>query len=89
MRNKRFSIQINEVVDCSGIGHLVAYMQYVADKTINKGQFLHTYKKKSNSKKNPTELLMISWKKKDQDGQILLEYPSTAASAAGLQSLIK
>jgi hypothetical protein len=35
LRNKRFSIQIDEVTDCSGIGHLIAYVQYVEDTIIN------------------------------------------------------
>jgi hypothetical protein len=35
MRNKCFSIQILEVTDCSGIGHLIAYVRYNEDRTIN------------------------------------------------------
>ncbi|PNF14736.1 hypothetical protein B7P43_G08930, partial [Cryptotermes secundus] len=34
LRNKRFSIRINEATDCS-IGHLVAYVRYVENTTIN------------------------------------------------------
>jgi hypothetical protein len=28
-KNKRFSVQINKAIDCSGAGHLIAYMRYV------------------------------------------------------------
>jgi hypothetical protein len=34
LRNKGFSINIDEATDCSGTGHLIAYMGYVED-TIN------------------------------------------------------
>jgi hypothetical protein len=39
LRNKCFLIQIDEVTDCSGTGHLIAYVRYVEDTTINKGMF--------------------------------------------------
>jgi hypothetical protein len=35
LRNKRFSVQIEEATDCSGIAHLIAYVRYVEDTTIN------------------------------------------------------
>jgi hypothetical protein len=35
MRNKRFSIQIDEAIDCSGTGHLIDYMRYAEGITIN------------------------------------------------------
>jgi hypothetical protein len=34
-RNNRFAIQIDEATDCSGVGHLIAYVQYVENKTLN------------------------------------------------------
>jgi hypothetical protein len=39
MRNKHFSIQTDETTDCNGIGHLIAYVQYVEDTTINEDMF--------------------------------------------------
>jgi hypothetical protein len=36
LRNKHLSIQFDKATDCSGIGHLTAYVQYVEDTTINK-----------------------------------------------------
>jgi hypothetical protein len=35
VRNKCFSIRIDEATDCSDIGHLIAYVLYVEGKTIN------------------------------------------------------
>jgi hypothetical protein len=35
LRNKRFAIQIDEATDCSGIWHLIAYVRYGEDTTIN------------------------------------------------------
>jgi hypothetical protein len=34
-RNNRFAIQIDEATDCSGVAHLIAYVQYVENKTFN------------------------------------------------------
>jgi hypothetical protein len=51
MRNKCFSIQILEVADCCGIGHVMPYVRYVEDKTINEEVIFCTpLKKKSSSK---------------------------------------
>jgi hypothetical protein len=50
LRSKRFSIQIDEPSDYSGIGHLVACEQYVADAIVNKDMPLCKHKKKSNNK---------------------------------------
>jgi hypothetical protein len=35
MRNRSFSVQIDEATDCSGIGHMIAYLLHVEDTTIN------------------------------------------------------
>jgi hypothetical protein len=35
MSNKHFSIQIDELIDCSAIGHFIAYMRYAEGTTIN------------------------------------------------------
>jgi hypothetical protein len=46
-------MQTEEATDCSGIGHLIAYEQYVEDTTINEDMLLcKTYKKKSDSKRS-------------------------------------
>jgi hypothetical protein len=39
MKKKRFSIQIDEATDCSGIAHLIDYMRYVENTAINEGIF--------------------------------------------------
>jgi hypothetical protein len=35
LRNSRFAIQIDEATDCSGVAHLIAYVRYVENKTLN------------------------------------------------------
>jgi hypothetical protein len=51
MRNKRFSIQIDKATDCSDTGHLIAYMQYVEDITINEDMlFCKPIKRRSTAK---------------------------------------
>jgi hypothetical protein len=39
LRNKRFSVQIDEAIDCSGICHLIAYARYAEGTTINEDVF--------------------------------------------------
>jgi hypothetical protein len=40
-RNNRFAIQIDEVTDCSGITHLIAYVRYVENKTFNEDMIFY------------------------------------------------
>jgi hypothetical protein len=35
LRNNRYAIQINKATDCSGVAHLIAYVRYVENKTLN------------------------------------------------------
>jgi hypothetical protein len=35
LRNNSFAIQIDEATDCSGVAHLIAYVRYVSNKTLN------------------------------------------------------
>jgi hypothetical protein len=35
LRNNSFAIQIDEVTDCSGIAHVIAYVRHVENKTIH------------------------------------------------------
>jgi hypothetical protein len=40
-RNNRFAIQIDEATDCSGVAHLIAYVRYVENKTLNEDMLLY------------------------------------------------
>jgi hypothetical protein len=63
VRSKHFSIQIDEVTECNGIGHLIAYVRYVEGTTIKEKMiFCKPIKKKSNSKRT-SKLFMIQRKK--------------------------
>jgi hypothetical protein len=35
LRNNSFAIQIDEATDCGGVAHLIAFVQYVENKTLN------------------------------------------------------
>jgi hypothetical protein len=62
VRNKCFSIQIDEATDCSGIGHLIACMPYVESTTINEDVLFckHVKKRAAAKKKNTEKFLIIS-----------------------------
>jgi hypothetical protein len=47
LRNKRISIQIDEETACSGAGHLIAYVRFVEDTTINEDMLFYKVKKNS------------------------------------------
>jgi hypothetical protein len=53
LRNRRFSMQIDEATDCSGIVHLLAYVRYVEDTTINEDMLsCKPIKRRSTTTKN-------------------------------------
>jgi hypothetical protein len=92
MRHKAFSIQIDEATDCSGIGHLIAYVRYAEDTTINEDMlFCKPIKRRAIAKKNSSKLLMISRKKKASNGETVLECAACvmAENKERVQTLIK
>jgi hypothetical protein len=60
MRNKGFPIQTDEATDCSGIVHLIDYVQYIKGKTVNEYMILCRPMKRRATEKNSSKLLMIS-----------------------------
>jgi hypothetical protein len=48
--NKSFSTKIDEATDCNGIGHLIAYVWYVEDTTINEDMLFCKPIKRSTAK---------------------------------------
>jgi hypothetical protein len=50
VRNEHFSIHIDEASDCSATSHLIAYMRYAEDITINKDMFFYKPIKRTRAK---------------------------------------
>jgi hypothetical protein len=55
-RNKCFSIQTYEVTDGSGTGHLIAYVRYVEDTTINEEMHFCKHIKKRATAREPFKI---------------------------------
>jgi hypothetical protein len=51
LRHKTSSLRIDEATDCNGIGHLIDYVRYVEDTTINEDMPYANVLKESNSKR--------------------------------------
>jgi predicted nucleotidyltransferase len=94
VRNKCFSIQINQATACRDIGHLIAYVRYVEDTTITEDTLFY---KSIKRRRRTTELLKIidDFMKEKKHQMVRLCWSMHRCSShnggkkEGLQALIK
>jgi hypothetical protein len=93
LRNKRFSIKVDEATDCSGNGHMTAYVRYVEGAAIKEDTFFCKLMKRRTSEKEGVKIVyeFVEEKSIKLSGCVgICTYVSRVmAGNIGLQALIK